>query len=336
MNSKELAKLMGVSQSTISRALNGSKQISEQRRQEIVEMARKLNFEFNLNARNLRSQTSNFVGIMLPPRFSSFIADDFRSSQFNYLYAGLSKQDLDPILLSSEELSTDVAALERAIKKRQLAGLILWRRIENDDVIEYLKSLRIPLFAMTRCNEKMQFIPSVSVDSYRMGYLIGEHFASRGHHRVALVRLADHDSSDLTTQGFRDGLATAKAFLHDEDIYYTGVDFNSGYNITMVNMDRMRGYDAVFSPNDITALGIIAALQDNGLSVPGDVAVAGNNDAPTGRWFSPKLTTVHTSLDLQATMTCERMVSLLKDGVDPGEEKHYVITPRLVIRESCP
>lgn len=336
MNSKELARLIGVSQSTISRALNGSKQISEQRRQEICELAKKHNFEFNLNARNLRNQTSNFVGILLPTKFDNFMEDDYRTMQFTYLYRELSKHDYDPILLNGEELSRDASALERAIKKRQLAGLILWRRIESDEVIAYLKTLKIPLFAMTRCNEKMQFIPSVSVDSYRMGYLVGEHFAARGFGRIGFILIRNHQSSLLTLQGFRDALEKQGGTLRQEDIYFTGTGVESGYQTIMEIRDRIREYDAIFANNDYLAMGAISALRSLGLSVPEDIAVAGNNNAPASGWYAPALTTVETALDLQAEMSCARLAAMIRGEPDPMEEKHYVIPPRLVVRESCP
>lgn len=336
MTSKELAKLIGVSQSTISRALNGSKQISEQRRQEIIELAKKYNFEFNVHARNLRTQTSSYVGILMPVYFRSLIEDDFRALQFNYLYEGLSKLGFDPILLKDEALSSDIAALDTAIRKRQLAGLILSRRIEDDDVIAYLKGLSIPLFSMTRCNEKMQFIPSVSSNSYRMGYLIGEHFTNRGYKKIALIRIRYHQSGELTTQGFKDALSLKNVGFSDEDIFFSSFDFQSAYQTVEENLERIKEYDAIFAQNDTMALGVISALRDHHISVPNGIAVAGNNDIPLAQWFSPRLTTVHTSVDVQSQMACERIVSMIKEGVDPIEEKHFVVEPKLIIRESCP
>lgn len=336
MNSKELAKLIGVSQSTISRALNGSPQISEQRRQEIMELAKKHNFEFNQNARNLRNQTSNFVGILLPTYFSSFIRDDYRSIQFNYLYEELAKQDLDPILLNGAELFNDVPALERAIKKRQLAGLILWGRIENDEVIEYLKSLKIPIFAMTRPNEKMMFLPSVSVDSYGIGYVMGEHFAQRGYRRIGTIRLRGLEAGLLITRGFSDALMKKGVEIREEDVYEVELDYQAVYDLVSERIDRMRTYEAIFAQNDTMALGTLSALKDSGLSIPGDIAVAGNNATPVSQWCSPRLTTVQPYLKQQAELTCRRIVSMIREGVDPMEEKHCVIKPGLLVRESCP
>ncbi|MHA6482803.1 LacI family DNA-binding transcriptional regulator [Paenibacillus sp. strain BS8-2] len=335
MTSKELAKLIGVSQSTISRALNGSDQISERRKQEIMELAQKHNFEFNVNARNLRTQTSNSIGVLMYTYFRSFMEDDFRTYQFSCIQETLSQHDFDPILLNDVTLTDDVAALDRVIKKRQLAGLVLFRRIENDEVIEYLRGLSIPLFSMTRCNEKMQFIPSLSLDNYTMGYLVGEHFAKRKFKRIAFIRILNHQSGDLTTQGLLDALAEKGMGIAEEDIYYTNFDFKSGYDTVADNLDRMRQYDAIFAYNDTMALGVISALQDNGISVPNQISVMGSNDIPMGRWFTPHLTTVRTFVDKHARVAGERIISIVKDGFDPSAEKHDIIKPELVIRESC-
>lgn len=335
MTSKELAKLIGVSQSTISRALNGSDQISELRKQEILELAQKHNFEFNMNARSLRTQTSNSIGILMYSYFRSFMEDDFRTFQFSYLQETLSKHDFDPILLNDVTLTDDVAALDRVIKKRQLAGLVLFRRIENDEVIEYLKGLSIHLFSMTRCNEKMQFIPSVSLDNYTMGYLVGEHLAKRKFKHIAYLRVRNHQSGDITTQGLMDALAEKNMGISEDDIYFTNFDFKSGYDTVVANLDRMRQYDAIFAYNDTMALGVISALQDNGISVPGQISVIGSNDIPMAQWFSPRLTTVRTFVDKHARVASDRIVSMIKDGFDPSPEKHDIIKPELIIRESC-
>lgn len=335
ITSKELAKLIGVSQSTISRALNGSDQISERRKKEIIELAQKHNFEFNMTARSLRTQTSNSIGILMPTYFRSFMEDDFRALQFSYLQSELSKHDFDPIFLSDVALSDDVTALDRVIKKRQLAGLVLSRRIENDEVIEYLKSLPILLFSMTRCNEKMQFIPSVSFDSYKMGVLVGELFAKRRFKRIGYIRIRDHQSGELTTKGFIDALAEQGMGVLKEDIYFTSFDFQSGYDTVINNLDRMRQYDAIFAQNDSMALGVISALQDNGISIPDQISVVGNNDIPMAHWFSPRLTTVQNFVDKHARVASERIISMIKDGIDPSPEKHYIIKPELIIRESC-
>lgn len=335
MNSKELAKLIGVSQSTISRALNGSPQISEKRRQEIMELAKKYNFEFSLNARNLRNQTSSFIGILLPDYFSSFIKDVYRSTQFNYLYEELSKQDLDLVLLSGDELFNDPCALERAITKRQLAGLILWGRIEQEPVIEYLKTLRIPVLAMTRCNDQMKFLPSVSVNSYQQGYLMGEHFASRGYRRIGTIRHG-FESFNPISQGFCDALKAHGIVLGDEDIFISGIDYQEAYDTVLRNIDRIRTYEALFPQSDTMAVGAMMALKECGISIPGDIALAGNDNTPMSRWNSPSLTTIEPFVQEQAVVTSRRITAMIKEGIDPVDQKHYIITPRLVIRESCP
>lgn len=335
MNSKELAKLIGVSQSTVSRALNGLPQISEQRRQEILELAKKHNFEFNLNARNLRNQTSSFVGILLPDYFSNFVQDVYRSTQFNYLYEELAKRDMDPVLLGGDELFNDSSALERAIKKRQLAGLILWGRIENEEVITYLKTLRIPVLAMTRCNEKMEFLPSVSVNSYQQGYIMGEHFASRGYRRIGTIR-QDLEPYNPIFEGFRDALGDHELVLDDADVFISGNDCQEAYDTVMNNIDRIRTYDALFPQNDAMAVGAMMALKDSGLSIPGDIALAGNDNTTMAKWSSPRMTSIEPFVQQQAEVTVQRIASMIRDGIDPVEEKHYVIMPKLVIRESCP
>lgn len=338
MNSKDLAKLIGVSQSTVSRALNGSPQISEKRRKEIIQFAKDNHFEFNVHAKNLRSQTSNFIGILMPVYFRSFIEDDFRTAQFNYMYQTLSRLGYDPVLLSEESLSDDADALDRLVRKRQLAGLILGRRIENDDVIAYLKGLSIPLVSMTRCNEKMQFIPSVCCDSYEMGRLVGEHFANRGFRNVACIRVKKHDSGDITKKGFQDALAAhGVSFSEDNIIYAANFGFRACYDAICENLQKIRTFEALYMQNnDTMALGAISALQDHCICVPGQIAVVGNNDIPVAQWFAPHLTTVRTFVEVHSRLTCERIVSMIRSGKDSIEQLHYVLKPELVIRESSP
>ena len=272
---------------------------------------------------------------MLPDYFSSFVKDVYRSTQFNYLYEELSRRDLDLVLLSGDELFNDASVLERAIKKRQLAGLILWGRIKKPEVIEYLKTLRIPVLAMTRCNDLMKFLPSVSVNSYRQGYLMGEHFASCGYRRIATIRHGFGSYSPIT-EGFCDALKEHGIILTDSDIFVSGIDYTEAYETVIRNIDRIRTYEALFPQSDTMAIGVMKALQESGLSIPKDIALAGNDNTPMGQWSSPSLTSIEPFIQRQAEVTSQRIASMIWDGIDPVEEKHYVIMPEIVIRESCP
>jgi len=182
----------------------------------------------------------------------------------------------------------------------------------------------------------MQFIPSVTSDNYEMGWLIGDHFGKRNHKHVAFIRIQGHQSGELTAQGYKDALEQYGVAFSDKDTFYSSVEFQTTYDVVKSNLDQLRKYDAIFAQNDTMALGVISALHDQGISVPADIAVAGNNDYPSAQWFSPRLTTVRTFVDKQSQIACDRMVAFIRKGVDPCPEMHYVVRPQLVIRESCP
>lgn len=338
MTIKELAKIAGVSHSTVSRSLNDSPNISVTTKERIRKLAEEHNFAFHAGARSLSTRKTGTIGIIFPE-----LHDHYRNLQYlglllNSLRFTLEKEDYDSIVTFPVNAHTGCSNIRKLIRQKKVDGLILViTDISNNDW-DLVRQSGIPAISLhfKWKNPHYREIDHIFTDHRQGGFLATEHLLRSG--RRSLITLSE--SGDFIeyaerNRGFLDALRLGGLEPDTERIYYGTCSFEYGYYFVKENRPLMAKTDGIFAQADFTALGCIEALKELSIRVPEDIAVVGYDDIDIGKFFRPNLTTIHQPRERHTRLACERLLTLIKEEESSKDKMQLIIEPSLVVRESC-
>lgn len=334
---KAIAERVGVSKTTVHRALANVGRISPETREKILKVAAELDYRPNNLARGLRSQKSatiGFVVIGLTNSFYSTILEGVESVATDNGYSIL-------VARSEARPSRELQHLN-VLREKRVDGIIIAPAHPTQNV-DYYRKLRddgIPFVFIDR------FVPSVEADyvltdNFVGGYLAGRHLTSLGRRRIGFGTLP---GSEMLATSVRERLRGLSAALDEagtgppimlgEDL--PGFRPQEGFAAASVERFLQTGgvLDGVLGCNDNTAIGVITGLNRTGLRVPEDVSVVGFDDLDIAPYVRPALTTIRQP----ARRLGEEAMRLLLEKMSsnaPVSCKHILLPPQLVVRESC-
>ena len=334
---RDIARIAGVSHSTVSRSLNNSPLISEKTKERIQKIARDLNFAFNASAQSLSTNRTGTVGIIYPELFDTFGNSLYLGLLVQGLRHGFEKASLDSIGSFPANHYTGESNIRKLISRKKIDGLlIIHPEIPSEDW-EYIRSTEIPFVVLHFKPRSFDYswMDYLLTDHVKGGYMATESLISSGCSRILTLR---EDSRELQyierTEGYRKAL-DAHDIPFDEDLVVGGdCSFEFGFDTIMSMRDQLSDIDGVFAQADLVALGAIEALKELRIEVPGSIKVIGYDDTELGKYFRPKLTTVHQPREEHARLACERLINLL-DDVDVKPPMQEVLSPLMVYRETC-
>ena len=318
----DIADAAMVSKSTVSRVLNGTAEVSADKKQAVLEAVRRLGFQPSVIARSLSSGTSMTIGVM-----TQLIGSSFYDSISQGVISGLTGSGYSPIFVDGQWQELESVDGIRALLGRRVDGLIMiGGNVPRDAVAELGGNL--PVIFVARHFDGHQ---SVSMDNVKASGEAVKFLAENGHRRIVLVQgLPHHPDAIARLQGYR--LALEEVGLPcDEDLILDG-DFTSDAGIRAVKKLLAAGTDftAIFAANDRTAFGVTLALTQAGLRVPEDVSVVGFDDQLEAQYMVPPLTTVRQPGREMGEMAARAILSKLNDE----EPELKTLQGELIIRDS--
>jgi len=338
MTIKELAKIAGVSHSTVSRSLNDSPNISVKTKERIRKLAEEHNFAFHAGARSLSTKKTGTIGIIFPELYDHYRNLQYLGLLLNSLRFTLEKEDYDSIVTFPVNTHTGLSNIRKLIRQKKIDGLILViTDIENDDweIVRYSKIPTISLHFKWK-NPHYKEIDYIYTDHRKGGYIATEHLIKSGRRDlITLSESGDFIEYRERNQGFLDALSHSGITPDKHMIHYGTCSFEYGYYFIKENRRLLSGIDGIFAQADFTALGCIEALKEIEIRVPEDISVVGYDDIDIGKFFRPNLTTIHQPRERHTKLACERLLALIKEEQSPAEKMQMVIEPSLVVRESC-
>jgi len=332
--SRDIADLAGVSQATVSRALRNSPLVREETRNKIQQIARDLNYFVNRNAAGLRTHQSNTIALLL---FDETGGEDaqinpFFLSMLGYITRSAASLGYD-LLISMQQLTDDWHIEYQASHRAD--GLIL---LGYGDYVTY----REKLAALARANTRFMIWGatlddetgySIACDNVNGGYQAAKHLLDLGCRKIAFLGHNSRRCPEFAAryEGYCKAHAEAGITPHAELRLDADNVGEHGYDGIADLLALGREFDAVFAVTDAVAIGAMRALQDNGLDVPGDVAVVGFDDMPLAAHVSPALTTVRQDI----RQASEGLVHSIVDLIEGRPVESTLMPPRLIIRQSC-
>ncbi len=314
----------GVSPSTVSRILNGTAQVNEDKKAQVLAVIEELGFKPNLAARSLAGGRTMSVGVLTQYIDSPFYGEALRGIEDELRIAGYA-----PIFVSGhwdeEEELNRLAMLE----ERNVDGIIiLTGKLSDETLIKISKTLPVVITGR-QLNSDNLF--SIDFDNIEGACLAVKHLHSLGHREVAFISgLLDHPDAIQRLDGYRSEVARRKMKQDDALIIYSDFQESGGFKAMSTLIGRGVHFTAVIAANDQMAYGARLALDRAGFRVPDDVSLIGFDDLPHSAFTLPPLTTVRQSIYEIGIAAAKAMLDLLKNKKPPSK----FIEANLIVRES--
>jgi DNA-binding LacI/PurR family transcriptional regulator len=325
MTITDIAKLAGVSVSTVSRALADNPLISEKTRKRIQEIARDNGFSINQIASNLRSRQSRTISVIiaLVHEKDQHLYDPFWMTMLAHLAEALTDAGYE-MLLSKLSVHED-GWLERIRRAQRPEGIILIGQSREHAAIERAAQAGCPLVVWGAKLEDQSY-PTIGTDNKGGGLLAARHLIGLGYRRIAF--LGDNTLPEIAQRyaGYRAALDEA-GIAHDSTLVRPS-GFDPGHALEAVNELIASGvaFDAIMAASDMIAISAIRALNSVGRSVPGDVAVVGFDDIQLAAFSNPPLTTIRQDIAGGARQLVDNIARVIA-----GEPVGSVEMPGLLI-----
>lgn len=323
----ELAKLAGVSTSTVSRALAGNPIIAEATRLRIERLAREHGFQINQAARNLRLKRTRAIGVVLPlgHEADQHLSDPFFMSLLGPLADELAGRDHDMLL--SRIIPRDDRWLDAVVDSGRVDGAILIGQSDQIETIERVARRFRPLVVWGDAVPGMQQV-TVGSDNVAGGRMAARHLIAQGRRRLAFFGNPDVPEFAARYAGFSAAIADAGAdagtvlpmHLTTEASYAAIADFLAGNPPP----------DGIVAASDVIAMSALRVLGERGTRVPHEVAVVGYDDVSIAMHTSPPLTTIRQDVARGAHL----LVDLLFRRMEGEDAASVAMTPELVLRAS--
>jgi DNA-binding LacI/PurR family transcriptional regulator len=325
----DIARLAGVSISTVSRALSGSSLINEETRQRIAELAKSLSYTVNLGAKNLRSGENRTVGVVIPylSDHRQHVTDPFFLAMLGSLADHLTDQNFD--LLFSRIDARDIQNVAALYDSGRVCGIIIIGQWGQHDGLNQLSRRQIP-FVVWGGQLPQQMYCSVGSDNYNGGLLATAHLLERGKQRVVFMGDREATEAQQRYQGYVAAHAQMGKEL-DADLYLPCPFTEPEAQAAMAGfLTKGISFDALFAASDLIAIHAMGVMRAQGLRVPQDVSVVGYDDVGMAAHSFPPLTTVSQPMDLAG----EALVSSLLTVIRQGHADSRMIKTALVERDS--
>jgi len=327
----DIARLAGVSESTVSRALNNNPLINEKTRERIQQIARSMNYKVNESARNLRLKRSHTISVVINTGCAGgqTFSDPFMLDMIGAIADRLAQYKYD--LLFSNSIASGDDWHSYLMGSRRADGVIVIGQGVDDSPLRELEKQGDPLVVWGGTTKPGSEYCIVSSDNQLGGRQATEHLLSLKRSKVIFLGDTAHPEIHGRYEGYSSALAEAGL---SENERQTEVSFSSesGYQaITDLIGREGLTFDGVFAASDSIAMGAIKALQALGHKVPEDVAVVGFDDIPIAPFYTPPLTTVRQNIHRAGELMVEKMMQLVGNKTAEPE----VLPTELVVRASC-
>lgn len=332
MNIRDVARMSGVSVTTVSRALNEPEKVKANTLQQIMTTIQQTNYVPNSSARYLKTQQSNIVCVLAKGISNPFFNNMIRIIQRSCLQYGYSMllKHLDP-----EQDELDVA-IEQAKEKKILGVIILGGRLNNQG--NKMAELNIPVVLATSnvvkdVSEKLY--SSISIDDALEADKAVNYLYSLGHRKIAIITselMSERSIMRERLQGYRDALERLD-LPYDEGLMIEAPEFTEygGYRAFSLLQERHKEYTAVFSIADTMAIGFCRAALESGIRIPKDISVLGFDGIDATRFYYPSISTIKQPTEEMAHAAIETLHGLIQGG----QNRHLVFSGSVIERESC-
>lgn len=308
MTLKDIAKIVNLSESTVSRALNNNPKIAKKTRDLVMKIAKENNFVINSHARNLATKRSHRIGIIFPNDFYEFNKRDFFSQLEKFFLLNSEKLDYEVLIIRAN-------SLEKTIKSGNVDGLIIANRNISKEDLDIMKKYEIPHVFVAY---KPTFLKDDDVlvfksDNIQCGYNIAKYLHQKGCKKLLTVTSNNDALTDYKdrTIGFSKYLKENN-LLEENSIYKCNMTFEAGRDLILTDETFLNNFDGIFCQQDKVALGILSLSEKYNIKIPKDIKLIGHDDLELIDYFYPKLTSIKQNFEDITLNSLEYLINFIK------------------------
>ena len=328
---EDIARLAGVSRSTVSRVVNNHPNVSDNVRKRVLKLIQSTGYHPNAAARTLASQRSRMIGLVLPRSVSSFFTDPYFPRFSQGIAQACNQYDYTLALFLVSTKEDEEKIFPRVSRKGSLDGILVQSGQIGDQLINRLVNTNLPLVIIGRPFHSND-VTYIDVDNINASYHAVNHLIRLGYKRIGTIAgLVNSTVSLDRKEGYLKALIE-RGLNVDESLIVEG-DFTeaSGY-IAMQKLLPAKP-DAIFAASDTMAIGAIRAAREAGLRIPTDIAFVGFDDLPIASQSDIRLTTVRQPIIQFGAKAVDTLIDLIENGIKPSRQ--IIMETELIIRDSC-
>ncbi|MGI6696566.1 MAG: LacI family DNA-binding transcriptional regulator [Christensenellales bacterium] len=324
---KDLAMELGLSISTISRALNGNGRVSEKTRERVFQAVKRSNYTPNAVARSLRKQNAMSIGIIVTDITNSFFASVIKGVQ------NVSRQKGYSILLSNsdENEQFEKEAMQLMLEK-QVTGLILASVGNNAKKIEMFSMHRVPVVFIDNIPSGLTGYDSVTTDNYQAAYALTDMLIHKGYRHIGMITGPLNQSSGLQRyKGFAASMAEHGLQINPDWIKEGDFKLSSGAEAMteILNLGERDQPQAMIVSNNYMTYGAVRAIKAKGRSIPKDIAVVSFDTEDITSLTTLAITSMNQASEEIGTKAAEVLISRMQSP-DAHPHVNLVLEPVFV------
>ncbi|MDR3588849.1 MAG: LacI family DNA-binding transcriptional regulator [Negativicutes bacterium] len=306
-----IAKLAGVSRTTVSRVLNNKPDVNKETREKVLEVIKEYDFYPSVFATGNKTKKTNTLGLIIPYEYDSVFTNPFYAEVMRGILAEAAREGYFILNCSYRDNSEYISIF----KQKRVAGFIIVSpSADNYDLFDRFNDVGIPYVATAKI-PSAKSLNYVDVDNSHGAMLAVDHLVSLGHRRIAIITgpkfLVSHEDR---LAGYKLGLIQNDLPYQSQYIKFGDNSIESGFTAAKELLVLEEKPTAFFAAADMMAIGVIKALQSEGYAVPGDVSVIGFDNIPMAEYIEPPLTTIGQPANRKGAEACRMLIQFLEDG----------------------
>ncbi len=313
VTANDVAKLAGVSSSTVSRVISDNPKISKATKTKVLKCMDELGYYPNANARSLAIKKTGTIGIIIPTTSEDYFSNPFFSESIRGIIKGASNSGYDLLVSTNTEKGEELKIIEKFIKGSKVDGVILMTSRVDDKCIEYLKSIDFPFSLIGSTYNRDERINQVDNDNFLAAYELTKHIIDIGRKQVAMI-VGDTDLivSKKRIEGYKKALTESNMDFDEKLLFSGSFDEKTGYEYARQISEIKPLPDGLIVADDLVAFGAIKAFENLGINIPEDIAVASFNNSVLAKHSNIPLT----SVDINAIELGRQAMNLLVEAIE--------------------
>lgn len=325
---KDIARMVGVAESTVSRAINNKPGVGEETRRKIMKIVKEYNFKPNQLARGLAKKETRIIALLL-----SDLATPGHTEIIKSIEEVANRAGYQVILCNTaNDIDKEKAYLELVARNRVDGVIIVGGELADKNILNLALNKESRLVLVNRLAEEV-LIPTILVDNAKGGYLATAHLIDQGLSRIAIIMGSIQDFLESEKlNGYKQALKDHNLPLREELIFETDGSRESGYNTFLNLMKLDEPPDGFFVTSDLLAVGLTEAIKMGGYFIPDDFAIVSYGESLITSIINPHLTVVAEPLNKLGRLAAEYLLKLINN--QSPDRVIRVLEPVLKMRAS--